>query len=56
MKFTGNEIRDITKLLEAGKPLSEEYRFLLSKKMRELELVWNGKTYETCNVIGLSGV
>jgi adenine-specific DNA-methyltransferase len=51
MKLTDNEIRDITKLLEAGKPLPEKYRFLLFEEKREVELVWNGKTNEVCNVV-----
>lgn len=51
MKLTDNEIRDIVKLLEAGKPLPEKYRFLLFEEKREVELVWNGKTNEVCNAV-----
>ena len=51
MKLTDNEIRDINKHLEAGKPLPDEYRFLLFDDKREVELVWNGKTSEVCNVV-----
>ncbi|WP_298669260.1 site-specific DNA-methyltransferase [uncultured Methanofollis sp.] len=51
MRLTDNEIRDITRYLEAGKPLPEQYRFLLFEDKRELELVWNGKTDEVCNVV-----
>ncbi len=51
MKLTDNEIRDITKHLEAGKPLPDKYRFLLFEDKREVELVWNGKTGEVCNVV-----
>src|SRR3989304_8657590 len=51
MRLTDNEIRDITKLLEEGKSLSEQYRFLLFEDKREVELVWNGKTNEVCNVV-----
>jgi len=50
MRLTDNEIRDITKYLEAGKPLPDAYRFLLFEEKREVELVWNGKTSEVCNV------
>lgn len=50
MRLTDNEIRDITKYLEAGKPLPDMYRFLLFEEKREVELVWNGKTSEVCNV------
>ena len=51
MKLTDNEIRDINKHLEAGKPLPDKYRFLLFDEKREVELVWNGKTGEVCNVV-----
>jgi len=51
MKLTDNEIRDITKHLEAGKDLPEKYRFLLFEDKREVELVWNGKTNEVCNIV-----
>lgn len=51
MKLSDNEIRDITKHLEAGKPLPEKYRFLLFEDKREVELVWNGKTGEVCNMV-----
>jgi len=51
MKLTENEIRDITKYLEAGKDLPEKYRFLLFEDKREVELVWNGKSAEVCNIV-----
>ncbi|WDN88415.1 adenine-specific DNA-methyltransferase [Desulfosarcina sp. BuS5] len=51
MKLTNNEIRDINRYLEKGKPLPEKYRFLLFGDKREVELVWNGKTSEVCNVV-----
>lgn len=51
MKLTDNEIRDITKHLETDKPLPEKYRFLLFEDKKEVELVWNGKTGEVCNVV-----
>ena len=51
MKLSNNEIRDITKLLEAGKPLPDKYRFLLFDDDRQIELIWNGKTNEVCNVV-----
>jgi len=51
MQLTDNEIRDITKYLEMGRPLPEKYRFLLFEEKREVELVWNGKTNEVCNIV-----
>jgi DNA modification methylase len=51
LRLSDNEIRDITRLLEQGKPLPDEYRFLLFEDKREVELVWSGKTKEVCNVV-----
>lgn len=51
MKLTDNEIRDINRYLESGKPLPDSYRFLLFGDKREVELVWNGKSDEVCNVV-----
>jgi len=51
MKLPDNEIRDITKLLEEGKPLPDKYRFQLFGDDREIELVWNGKSNEVTNVV-----
>lgn len=51
MILSDNEKRDIIKFVEAGKPLPDKYRFLLFGDAREVELVWNGKTNETCNLI-----
>lgn len=51
MALNPNEIRDIIKLLEAGKSLPDEYRFKLFDDKREVELVWNGKTNEVTNVV-----
>ena len=51
MKLPDNEIRDITKLLEEGKPLPDKYRFMLFGDEREIELVWNGKSADVTNVV-----
>ncbi len=51
MKLTDNEKRDAIKLLQEGKPLPDKYRFLLFADDREVELVWNGKTQEVCNLV-----
>ncbi len=51
MNLTDHEKRDAVKLIEAGKPLPDKYRFLLFEDKREVELVWNGKTSEVCNVV-----
>lgn len=51
MKLTENEIRDAVKLIEAGKPLPDKYRFLLFDDASEVELIWNGKTNEVTNTV-----
>jgi len=51
MKLTDNEKREVVKLIEADKPLPDNYRFLLFGDKREVELVWNGKTNEVCNIV-----
>ena len=50
-RLPDNEIRDITKILEAGKPLDDKYRYLLFKESRQVELLWNGKTTKTSNIV-----
>ena len=50
-KLTEQEQQEIIRYMEAGKPLPEKYRFLLFDDKREVELVWNGKTNEVCNVV-----
>lgn len=51
MRLTDNEKRDAIKFLQEGKPLPDKYRFLLFQDDREVELVWNGKTQEVCNLV-----
>jgi adenine-specific DNA-methyltransferase len=51
MRLPDNEVRDITKLLEEGKPLPDKYRFMLFGDDREIELIWNGKTSDVTNVV-----
>ena len=51
MKLTDNEIRDINRYLDPENPFPDSYRFLLFGDKREVELVWNGKTNEVCNVV-----
>jgi DNA modification methylase len=50
-RLTEQEQQDIIRFIEADKPLPEKYRFLLFEDKREVELVWNGKTNEVCNVV-----
>jgi len=51
MRLTDNERRDAIKYIQEGKPLPEKYRFLLFADDREVELAWNGKTQEVCNLV-----
>jgi len=50
-KLTEQAQQEIIRFLEVGKPLPDKYRFLLFEDKREVELVWNGKTNEVCNVV-----
>ncbi|MBI4745885.1 MAG: adenine methyltransferase, partial [Deltaproteobacteria bacterium] len=50
-RLTEQEKQEIIRFLDAGKPLPEKYRFLLFEEKREVELVWNGKTNEVCNIV-----
>lgn len=51
LKLTDQEKQEIVRFIEAGKELPEKYRFLLFEDKREVELVWNGKTNEVCNIV-----
>ena len=51
IELTEEQKREVLKCLEDGKPLDDKYRFLLFGDKREVELVWNGKTNEVCNVV-----
>jgi DNA modification methylase len=50
-RLTEQEQQEVIRTVEAGKPLPDKYRFLLFEDKREVELVWNGKTNEVCNVV-----
>lgn len=49
--LTEQEQQEVIRYIEANKPLPEKYRFLLFEDKREVELVWNGKTNEVCNIV-----
>jgi len=50
-RLTEQEQQDVIRYIEADKPLPDKYRFLLFDEKREVELVWNGKTSEVCNIV-----
>ena len=50
-KLSDQEKQEVIRYLEADKSLPEKYRFLLFEDKREVELVWNGKTNEVCNIV-----
>ena len=50
-RLTEQEQQEIIRYLEADRPLPDKYRFLLFADKREVELVWNGKTNEVCNIV-----
>lgn len=51
LKLSEQEKQDIIRYLESNKELPEKYRFMLFEDKREVELVWNGKTNEICNIV-----
>lgn len=51
MRLTEFEQQEVRRYLDANKPLPEKYRFLLFEDKREVELVWNGKTNQICNLV-----
>jgi DNA modification methylase len=51
IELSDAEKRDLTERILAGKYLPEKYRFLLFEDKKEVELVWNGKTRDVCNMI-----
>ena len=50
-RLTEQEQQEIVRFIEADRPLPEKYRFLLFEDKREVELVWNGKSSEVCNIV-----
>ena len=50
-RLTEQEQQEVIRFIEAGKPLPDKYRFLLFDDKREVELVWNGKSGEVCNIV-----
>ncbi|MBU4201191.1 MAG: site-specific DNA-methyltransferase [Verrucomicrobia bacterium] len=50
-RLTEQEQQEIIRFVEADRPLPDKYRFLLFEDKREVELVWNGKTSEVCNIV-----
>ncbi len=50
-RLTEQEQQEIVRFIEADRPLPDKYRFLLFEDKREVELVWNGKTNEVCNIV-----
>ena len=51
MPLTEQEKQEIVRYIEADKTLPHKFRFLLFENKREVELVWNGKTGEVCNIV-----
>lgn len=50
-RLTDSEKQEILRFIDADKSLPDKYRFLLFGDKREVELVWNGKTGEVCNIV-----
>src|SRR5215468_8493377 len=50
-RLTEQEQQEIIRYIEADKPLPDKFRFVLFGDKREVELVWNGKTGDVCNIV-----
>ena len=50
-RLTKQEQQEIVRYIEADKPLPDKYRFLLFEDKREVELVWNEKNNNICNIV-----
>ncbi len=50
-RLTEQEKQEIVRFIEADRPLPDKYRFLMFEDKREVELVWNGKNNEVCNIV-----
>ncbi|MDZ7703068.1 MAG: DNA methyltransferase [Trueperaceae bacterium] len=51
LRLSEQEKQEIRRFIDAGEALPDKYRFLLFEDKREVELVWNGKTNEVCNIV-----
>ena len=47
LHLTEQEKQEVMRLVDAGQPLPDKYRFLLFQDKKQVELVWNGKSFET---------
>ena len=50
-RLSEKDRQEIIRAVDHGKPLDDRFRFLLFGDKRQVELVWNGKTTETCSVV-----
>ena len=50
-RLSEKDRQEVIRAVEGGKPLDDRFRFLLFGDKRQVELVWNGKTTETCRVV-----
>ena len=50
LHLTDKEKQEIIRRVEEGKSLPDKYRFLLFQDKKQVELIWNGKTFETTNL------
>src|ERR1700730_11146547 len=50
-QLTPTEKQDVSRYLDADKPLPDKFHFLLFEDKHEVELVWNGKTSEVCHLV-----
>jgi DNA modification methylase len=50
-RLTPQELQEVQRFLAEDKPLPDKYCFLLFEDKREVELIWNGKSNDVCNIV-----
>ena len=50
INLSNKEKQEVIRRVDEGKLLPDKYRFLLFQDKKQVELVWNGKTFETTNL------
>lgn len=51
VRLTDEQKREIVRCLDSDRPLPDKFRFILFDSNRDVELLWDGKTNETANVV-----
>ena len=50
LHLNDKEKQEIIRRVEEGKPLPDKYRFLLFQDKKQVDLIWNSKTFGVANL------